>query len=174
MKETQICKHKRLIIALMGAVVLISIVRAGSGIDANEVWRMITLSTQCVILFTGIIRMRFGSFTRVETVYTGNEKNTGRFDMILLGSFAMLQPNDPTQIPSTTIVLVIGMILFLFLVCPFLIGKILSQPEWTEEEEAMGAELPQWEARDTWADLFPRYLTGEMDGSNRSEAAHKK
>ena len=94
--------------------------------------------------------------------------------MILLGSFAMLQPNDPTQIPTTTVVLVIAMILFLFIVCPYLIGKVLSQPEWTEEEEAMGAELPQWEATDNWADLFPRYLAGDVDGPNRSKVATKK
>ena len=94
--------------------------------------------------------------------------------MILLGSFAMLQPNDPTQIPTTTVVLVIAMILFLFIVCPYLIGKVLSQPEWTEEEEAMGAALPQWETTDNWADLFPRYLAGDVDGPNRSKVATKK
>lgn len=71
-----------------------------------------------------------------------------RSDLILLGSSAWLQHNDPPQIPTTTIVLVIALILFLFLVCPYLIGKVLSKPEWREDEEAMEVELPQWDVVD--------------------------
>ena len=135
---------------------------------------MITLTTQYGIIVGSIAWMRLTSLTRVKNVYAGNPTKARRPDMILLGSFAMLQPNDPTQIPTTTVVLVIAMILFLFIVCPYLIGKVLSQPEWTEEEEAMGAALPQWETTDNWADLFPRYLAGDVDGPNRSKVATKK
>lgn len=174
MKETQIYKFIRRIILLMGTVVLITITHARDGIHTKEVWRMITITTQCAFLISGIAWMRLNSLTRVKKVYAGNRTRKGRFDMILLGSFTLLQPNDPAQVPTMTVVVIIAMILFLFLACPFLIGKILSKPEWREDEETMEAELPQWDAADNWADLFPRYLSGDVDSPNRSKVSTKK
>jgi hypothetical protein len=170
MKENRTFKLNRRIILLIIIVVLISITRAQNGFNTKEVLRMITLTTQSAIL---IAWMRFTSLTRAKKIYAGNLTKARRPDMFLLGSFVMLQPNDPTQIPTTTVVLVIAMILFLFIVCPYLIGKVLSQPEWTEEE-TMGAELPQWETSDNWADLFPKYLAGDVDSQTRTRVTPKK
>jgi Na+/melibiose symporter-like transporter len=174
MKETPSSRLNQLIILLMGTVVLISISRAQYEVNTKEVLRMITIATQCAILIGVMAWIRLNNLTRDKKVYAGNPTKTGRFDMILLGSATMLQPNDPTQVPTTTVVLIIAMILFLFIVCPYLIGRVLSQPAWTEEEEAMGTELPQWETTDNWADLIPRNPAGEMDGSKGSGVAHKE
>jgi hypothetical protein len=97
-----------------------------------------------------------------------------RPDLILLGISGWLQPSETPQFPTMTIELVIALILFLFIVCPYLIGKILSKPDWREDDETMVAELPQWDVADDWSELFPRNLTGDVDGSKRSEAVHKK
>lgn len=174
MKVTPIIKVKPLNVLLIGTVLLISIMRAQNGVDTKEIWKMGTIVTLYGINVGIIVWMRLKSLTQAKNAYAGNLTKAGRPDMILLGSFATLQPNDPTQIPTTTVVLVIAMILFLFIVGPYLIGKVLSQSEWTEEEEAMGAELPQWDASDNWTDLFPRYLAGDTDGQNRTRVTPKK
>jgi hypothetical protein len=87
-----------------------------------------------------------------------------RPDLILLGSSAWLQPSEPPQLPTMTIAFVIALIVSLFILCPYLIGKVLSKPEWREEGEAMEAKLPQWDATDNWANLFPRYLAEDKNG----------
>ena len=164
----------QLIILLMGTVGLLSITRALNGVNTEEVLKMITMAAQFAIIIGGMAWMRLNSITRVKKVCAGNVTKVGRFEMTLLGGLNFIQHNDQPEVPTTTVVLVIALILFLFIVCPYLIGRVLSQPEWTEEEEAMGAELPRWDATDDWADLFPRYLAGDVDSPNRSKVSPKK
>jgi hypothetical protein len=173
MNETPKSWFKQLIILLMGSLGFLSITQALNGVNTKEVLRMIIIAAQWAIIIGGMAWMRLNSLTRVKKVYAGNRIKLARFDMIFLGGLSLLQHNDQTQIPTTTVVLVIAFILFLFIVCPYLIGRILSQPEWTEEE-AMEAELPQWDDSDNWADLFPRYLPVDVDDRDRSEVSHKK
>ena len=174
MNETLRSWFNQLIILLMGTVGLLSITRALNGVNTKEVLRMITIAAQCAIIIGGMAWMRLTGLTQAKKVYAGNLTKAGRFDMILLGGLNLLQHNDLQQVPTTTVVLVIAMILFLFIVFPYLIGRVLSQPEWTEEEETLGAELPQWDAKDNWDDLIPKYLAGNVDGPDRSKVSPKK
>lgn len=135
---------------------------------------MSSIATQMSFLIRGIATMRLRNFIPTRKRCVDDPTKPLKLELILIGCLAWLQPNDPPQIPTMTMAIVIALILFLFIVCPYIIGKILSKPEWREDEEAMGAELPQWETTDNWADLFPRYLAGDIDGSNRSKVSPKK
>lgn len=135
---------------------------------------MITIAAQCAIILGGMAWIGLNRLTRVKKVYADNLTKAGRFDMILLGGLNFLQPNAQSKDPTTTVVIVIAIIVVLFFVCPYLIGRILTEPEWTEEEEAMGAEFPSWDAPDNWAELFPSNFVRDADASNRSKVSPEK
>lgn len=173
MNETPRSWFNQLIVILMGTVGLLLITRALHGLNTKEGLRMIAMAARCAII-VGMTRMGLNRLTRVKKVYASDQAKPGRFDKILIGGVNFIQLDAQPKDPTTTLVVVIVIVVVLFFVCPYLIGRILTEPEWTEEEEAMGAEFPSWDASDNWAELFPRNYAQGADASNRSKVSPEK
>jgi dolichol kinase len=156
MKSKQCVKINRILIIMIGTFLLISILQKPA---SNHLVVCLTVLFICILYIQSTLKRRpAGSLVRSFSP-----------ELNLLSSSFWLQSNNQSPTLTLKAVLLIVMLLFLFFVTPYVVGKIFSsETGWTEEEQAVRRELPP-KVRARWDKVFPRQSTETTVTAIRSE-----